>query len=185
MFALVYPHHSTRADQLAYLTTVAYWGVLEAGLCVISACLPTFSPLFSKGDGATGGLGSFLAYRMERGWAILTGQSLPLQNDASSYSKQDDKANTSSDRNKGSIGKASVSTFWKRNASQGSGTATEGLIDQSSRGQAYMLNSLKPQDEFAQSSYLTQARGKEVANGRIAVSQDVYVKKDLINGQAH
>ena len=33
---------------LAYFTTIVYYTTIEAGLCVVAACLPTLGPLFSR-----------------------------------------------------------------------------------------------------------------------------------------
>ena len=68
-----YCSDSSTTDQLWYVTTIYYWGILEAGLCIIAACLPTLGPLFlPKRIPANKSISSFsFTSRLRRVWQYL------------------------------------------------------------------------------------------------------------------
>ncbi|KAF2229473.1 hypothetical protein EV356DRAFT_386320 [Viridothelium virens] len=47
VFIVIYPGHNSTPNQYAWLTDVAYFSMLEIGLGIIAACLPTLGPLLT------------------------------------------------------------------------------------------------------------------------------------------
>ncbi|MCJ1469864.1 hypothetical protein MMC07_008508 [Pseudocyphellaria aurata] len=47
VYLRVYPSHYSNPNLLGFNTDIVYYSMLEVGLTIIAACLPTFGPLFS------------------------------------------------------------------------------------------------------------------------------------------
>ena len=182
MFALVYPTHNTMANQLAYLTTVAYWGVLEAGLCIISACLPTLGPLFSKDSGTATGWGIALAFNMERVWCFVTRQDPPVHPSASSYYQSSGTNNTATSNRKSNMSKMTTPTLWKSRRNSQNSEGKENLVSSESNAQSYPLENLDRRNEFqgAKGSAFPRTRSEEMENGNVVMTRDIFVEQDRI-----
>lgn len=171
MFSLVYPHHNDLADQLAYLTTVAYWGNLEGGLSITAACLPTLKPLFVRDPRSSTGWGVVLAYNLERGWCALSGRN-PLAHPNSAYTLQG-SSHTLSQGYKGHNSNKS------HNGSQSGSSGTEALVGEEYRAYAYPMDDLegKPQGQ----SHETGENGMgDLESQNVLITRDISVEHKMI-----
>ena len=171
MFSLVFPHHNSMADQLGYLTTVAYWGVLEGGLSIMAACLPTLGPLLSQGSGQQGGWAVSLAYNLERGWCIMTRQDTP-NDPRSCYNGSGSDPRSS--RPKSYIGRIGTTIRKDRNGSQSGASATEALVND-----AYQAHAYPPDDVKGKPVQTVELNDFATSHSQSLEQQSVLVQKDI------
>lgn len=167
MVAIVFPKHNSKADQLAYLTVVAYWSDLEGGLCITAACLPTLAPLFA-GTGRNGSTpGDTLSYYLEHGWCTLTRR---------------EPSRRVLDSNPGSrnySSKRGLATFSSqmRNDSQSSASATQQLVSSATTCHAYPLHDLEQPAQHGLDNFWT-----EMEDGNVLVTRDITVEHQRVRG---
>ena len=171
MFSLVYPHHNDLADQLAYLTTVAYWGNLEGGLSITAACLPTLGPLFVRDARSSTGWGMALAYNLERGWCALSGRDPPAHPN-SAYTVHG-SSHTRSQRHKG------YNSNKSRNGSQSGSSGTEALVGEAYRAHAYPLDDIEGKLQ-SQSHETGENRMDDLESQSVLVTRDITVKHKVM-----